>query len=46
MAQTLAYLGNLESELGYYETAKNFLEQSLLIYEGTCPQIMKALPGR
>jgi len=36
-AQTLAYLGNLDGELGYYETAKDFLEQSLLIYEKNLP---------
>jgi tetratricopeptide (TPR) repeat protein len=37
IAQTLAYLGDLDGDLGYYETAKDFLEQSLLIYERHLP---------
>lgn len=37
MAQLLVYLGNLYGDLGYYETAKDYLEQSLLIYKTHMP---------
>lgn len=37
MAQTLAYLGNVYGDLGYYETAEGYLEQSLLIYKKHLP---------
>lgn len=36
-AQALAYLGNAYGDLGNYEEAKDFLEQSLLIYKKHLP---------
>lgn len=42
-AQALAYLGNAYGDLGNYEQAKGFLEQSLLIYKKHLPTNYKGV---
>ena len=42
-AQALAYLGNAYGDLGNYEQAKGFLEQSLLIYKKHLPANYKGV---